>query len=261
MNVDSWAHRSSFVNYIDSFSYNDLNVVPDQHCRSTLAQHSVYRLKQYYTNVDGWARRSSFIKYIGHFLQWFKCCARSALQLNTSTTFDLSFKNSIIRMLMDERAHHHTTNIWELFLQCFECYVRSTLQINTSTTFNLSFKTVLYECWWLSATIIICQMHRKLFWQWFKCCARSALQLNTSTTLRLSLKQNYTNADGWARPSSFVKYIGTFSYNVSNAMSGQHCSSTLAQHSIYLLKTVLYECWWLSALIIIRQIYRKLFLQ
>jgi len=41
--------------------------MPGQHCRSTLAQHYVYRLKQYYTNVDGRARRSSFGRFIGNF--------------------------------------------------------------------------------------------------------------------------------------------------------------------------------------------------
>jgi len=67
MNVECWARRSSFVKYIRHFSHNDSNVVPDQHCSSILAQHSIYRLKQYYTNVDGWARRSSFVKYIGNY--------------------------------------------------------------------------------------------------------------------------------------------------------------------------------------------------
>jgi len=35
-----------------------------QHSRSTLEQHYVYRLKQYYTNVDGRERQSSFGIYI-----------------------------------------------------------------------------------------------------------------------------------------------------------------------------------------------------
>jgi len=34
-------------------AYNELNVLPRQLCSSTLAHHSIYRLKQYYTNVDG----------------------------------------------------------------------------------------------------------------------------------------------------------------------------------------------------------------
>jgi len=139
-------------------SYNDLNDVSGQHCRSTLAQHYVYRLKQYYTNVDGWERPSSFGIYIGNF----------------------SYNDS------NAMSGQHC---------------RSTLA-----------QHYVYR-----------------------------------------LKQYYTNVDGWERPSSFVIYIENFSYNDLNAMSGQHCRSTLAQHNIYRLKTVLYECWLLSASIIIRE--------
>ena len=53
--------------YIRNFSYNELNVLPGQHCSLTLAHHSIYRLKRYYTNVDCLARRSSFVKLIGNF--------------------------------------------------------------------------------------------------------------------------------------------------------------------------------------------------
>jgi len=139
-----------------------------QHCISTLAQHMIYRYKQYryYTNVDGWARRSSFAKYIRNF---------SYNELNVLPGQHCS----------STLAHH--------------------------------------------------SIHR--------------------------LKRYYTNVDGWKRPSSFVKHIGHFSYNDSNVVPCQHCRSTLAQHYVYRLKTVLYECWCLSAPIIIRQIYRKLFLQ
>jgi len=137
-----------------------------QHCRSTLAQHMIYRYKQYYTNVDGWARRSSFAKYIRN------------VSYNELNVLPGQHCSSTL-------AHH--------------------------------------------------SIYR--------------------------LKRYYTNVDGWARPSSFVKHIGDFSYNDSNVVPCQHFRSTLAQHYVYRLKTVLYECWLLSSSIIIRQIYRKLFLQ
>jgi len=92
IDVDRWAHRSSFVNYIENLSYNDLNVVPDQYCRSTLAQHSVYRLKT--VLYECWGMSAPIIIrqiYWELFLQWFEWCARSALQHNTSTTLRLSF--------------------------------------------------------------------------------------------------------------------------------------------------------------------------
>jgi len=50
-NVDVRARPSSFVKYIGHLSYNDSNVVTGQHCRSTLAQHYVHRLKHNSVNV------------------------------------------------------------------------------------------------------------------------------------------------------------------------------------------------------------------
>jgi len=47
------AHHHSSIHVYRKFSYNDLYVVQGQHCRSTLAHHYVYRLKQYDTNRDG----------------------------------------------------------------------------------------------------------------------------------------------------------------------------------------------------------------
>jgi len=137
-----------------------------QHCKSTLAQHSIYCLKQYFTNVDGWARRSSFVKYIGNF-----------------TYNDLNVMP----------GQHCRSTLAQHYVFC--------------------------------------------------------------------LKQYYTNVDGWTRKSSFAKYIGNFSYNVSNGVTVQHCSTTLAQLYVDRFNQYYALCWLLSAPIIIRQIYRKLFLQ
>ena len=61
--------------------------------------------------------RAPFVKFdIGNFSHNVSNVVRSAFQINTSTTFDLSFKNSFIRMLIAERAHHHSANIWDTFL-------------------------------------------------------------------------------------------------------------------------------------------------
>jgi len=52
--------------YIGNISYNVSIVMPGQHCSSTLAHHSVYRLKHYYMNAECCVRLSSFVKYIGN---------------------------------------------------------------------------------------------------------------------------------------------------------------------------------------------------
>ena len=113
----------------------------------------------------------------------------------------------------------------------------------------------------MSSPFIIRKLYRKLSYNDLNDVSGQHCRSTLAQHYVYHLKQYYTNVDGWERPSSFVIYIENFSYNDSNAMSGQHCSSTLAQHYVYRLKTVLYECWLLSASIIIRQIYRKLFLQ
>jgi len=158
-------HHSSNI-IIGNFSYNVSNAMSGQHCRSTLEQYSIYRLKQHFTNVDCWARRSSFDDHIGYF------------------------------------------------------------------SYNDSNVVPGQHC---SLTLAQHNVHR--------------------------LKQYDVNVDCWTRRSSFVKYIGNISYNDLNDLLGRHCSSSLAQHYVYRLKTILYEWWLRSAPIIIRQIYRKLFLQ
>jgi len=124
----------------------------------------------------------------------------------------------------------------KLFLQCFECCARSALQLNTSTTFDLSFITVLCECWCLSAPIIIRQIYRNFSYNVSNAVPGQHCRSTLAQHYVYRLKQFYTNVDGWARRSSFVKYIGNFSYNVSNVMPGQHYRSTLAQHYVYRLK-------------------------
>ena len=188
MNVDCWAHRSSFVKYIRNFSYNDSNDVPGQACSSTLALHYVYRLKQYYTSVDDCARRSSFVKYIGTFSYNNSDVVPGQHCSSTLAHHSIYRLKQYIRMLMVERADHHSSNIKGIFLHWFECCNRSALQLNIRTTLRLSFKTVVCECWLLSPSIIIRHIYTKLFLHWFECCNMSALQLNTRTTLRVSFK-------------------------------------------------------------------------
>jgi len=91
VNVEWWARTLSFVKYKGTFSHNDSNVVPGMHCSSTLAHHSIYLLKTVLYEC-WWLTIIIRQIYTKHFLQQFKCCARSALHLITSTTFDLSFK-------------------------------------------------------------------------------------------------------------------------------------------------------------------------
>ena len=130
--------------------------MPGQHCSSTLAQHSIYRLQKGLYEC-WWLSAPIIIRqiYWKLFLQCFECYVRSTLQINTSTTFDLSFKTVLYECWLLSAPIIIRRKYRKLFLHWFECYVRSTLQINTSTTYDLSFKTILYECWLLSAPIII----------------------------------------------------------------------------------------------------------
>jgi len=126
---------------IGNISYNDLNDLLGQHCSSSLAQHSIYRLKTILCEC-WWLSASIIIRQIYRklFLQCFELYDRSTLQINTSTTFNLSFKTVLYEWWLRSAPIIIRQIYRKLFLHWFECYTRSTLQINTSTPFDLSFK-------------------------------------------------------------------------------------------------------------------------
>jgi len=114
--------------------------VPGQHCRSTLTQHYVYRLKTVLYEC-WWLSAPIIIRHIYRtlFKKCFECYVRSTLQINTSTTFDLSFKTVLYECWWLSAPIIIRQIYKKLLIKRFKCCARSALQLNTSTTFDLSF--------------------------------------------------------------------------------------------------------------------------